>query len=162
MASTNNPVDSSAEFVKLINKGFADSKTPEGKAISVAFLGSKGSFTDVAAQKFFKKAGLKTTAVGMPSFEGVFKSVADGSSQAGMVPIESTWSGSFARCLDCLLKYQKVNIVGEISVIDSHCLSALPGTKAEDIEAIHSHPDMFAQCSGFIEKLSKTPVEKVI
>mmetsp|Transcript_33193 Transcript_33193/g.53913 ORF Transcript_33193/g.53913 Transcript_33193/m.53913 type:complete len:361 (-) Transcript_33193:272-1354(-) len=161
MASTNNPVDSSAEFVKLINKGFADSKTPEGKAISVAFLGSKGSFTDVAAQKFFKKAGLKTTAVGMPSFEGVFKSVADGSSQAGMVPIESTWSGSFARCLDCLLKYQKVNIVGEISVIDSHCLSALPGTKAEDIEAIHSHPDMFAQCSGFIEKLSKTPVEKV-
>jgi len=158
-----NPVASSEQFVKLINKGFAETKEPEGKAVKVAYLGGKGSFTDVAARKFFSSVGMRTESKGFPSFEGVFSAVASGIAEAGVLPIESTWSGSFARCYDCLLKFTSISVIGEISVIDSHCLAAIPGSDISKLKAVHSHPDIFAQCSGFLDQLSqqKQSIERV-
>ncbi|GAB5356543.1 hypothetical protein AAMO2058_000298900 [Amorphochlora amoebiformis] len=149
------PATTSAQFVKLINQGFADLKSRDMKPVPVAFLGSEGSFTCDAAKKYFGDAGQPIIPKGYPSFESVFKAVSSGDVYAGVVPIESTWSGSFARCYDSLLRHKNVSIAGELSVLDAHCLCALRGSSKADIRIVHTHPDMFEQCSGFLEKLGR-------
>eukprot|EP00954_Amorphochlora_amoebiformis_P015992 1256526-Amorphochlora_amoeboformis.AAC.1 len=82
----------------------------------------------VRAMKYFGDAGQPIIPKGYPSFESVFKAVSSGDVYAGVVPIESTWSGSFARCYDSLLRHKNVSIAGELSVLDAHCLCALRGS----------------------------------
>eukprot|EP00467_Chlorarachnion_reptans_P020156 CAMPEP_0114509182 /NCGR_PEP_ID=MMETSP0109-20121206/13058_1 /TAXON_ID=29199 /ORGANISM="Chlorarachnion reptans, Strain CCCM449" /LENGTH=370 /DNA_ID=CAMNT_0001688287 /DNA_START=62 /DNA_END=1174 /DNA_ORIENTATION=+ len=154
-------MQSAAQFAAQINKEFAKATTPVPPPVRISFLGIKGSFTDVAARKFFDDIGLPTSATGQPTIQSVFEAVSEGKVEAGVVPIESTWSGSFARCYDSLLKHP-VSIVGEISVFETHCLCAVKGAKEGDITTVHSHPDMFAQCSAFLATLSKEKkIEKV-
>lgn len=48
---------------------------------------------------------------------------------------------------DLLLRY-RLHIVGETSLAINHCLAALPGTKAENIKRVMSHPQVRAQADG--------------
>ena len=70
-------------------------------AISVAFQGVPGAYSELAAFQFF---GKKAKPLPFPEFEDVFKAVLGGKASFGIVPIENSLTGSIHQNFDLLLK----------------------------------------------------------
>lgn len=58
-----------------------------------------------------------------------------------VLPVENSLGGSIHTVCDLLLRY-RLHIVGETSVAVNHCLLALPGTKAHELNRVISHPQV--------------------
>lgn len=126
-------------------------KTPK-----VAFQGALGAFSQVAAVKM---AGENLRPVPLPSFTAVFESVADGKSDAAVIPIENTLHGSVHENYDHLLKFD-LEIRAETSVRIVHNLIAAPGARFSQLDNVYSHPVALNQCRTFFEqnpRLVSTP-----
>ncbi len=117
------------------------------QALSVAYLGPAGSFSEQAA---FEHFGHAVTGVPCASFDEVFRSVEAGSADVGMVPVENSTEGAVNRTLDLLLGSQ-VRILGERSILIRHCLmSKEPGLKG--VTKILAHPQALAQCQNWLNR----------
>lgn len=116
--------------------------------ISIAYLGPKGSFTEIAAMKFLNEANVRY--IPKPTIREVFRSVESGDVDMGVVPIENSIEGSVNITLDLLLD-TPLKIYGEVELRVDHCLLASPGSTMEDIRVIFSHPQAIAQCRAFLE-----------
>lgn len=119
-------------------------------AIVVAMPGDQGSFSANAAKSYF--SGSTVELQGAKSFKDVFRMVSDGTAQYGVVPMESSMSGSMQNTHDLLIQYQAY-IVGEIARTEKHCLVAHKGIKLEQISKVFSHPHLLMQCSVFLDDL---------
>lgn len=116
--------------------------------ISVAYLGPKGSFTEMAARKFLNGANVQYVA--KPTIREVFRSVEAGDVDMGVVPIENSIEGPVNATLDLLLD-TSLKIYGEVELRVDHCLLAGLGSTIEDIKVVFSHPQAIAQCRTFLE-----------
>jgi len=116
--------------------------------ISIAYLGPKGSFTEIAAMKFLNGANVRY--IPKPTIREVFRSVESGDVDMGVVPIENSIEGSVNITLDLLLD-TPLKIYGEVELRVDHCLLVSPGSTIEDIRVIFSHPQAIAQCRAFLE-----------
>ncbi len=70
----------------------------------------------------------------VPTWEQVFQSVRDGKADIGVVPVEDTTAGTVSEVYDLLLDYDLYINRSYIKKI-SHCLAAVPGTKARGCQA---------------------------
>lgn len=113
----------------------------------VACFGIEGSNTEQAVLKMFNQCDIKY----METFEDVCKSVENGITEFGVIPIQNSTSGSITSSYDLLKKYD-LFITNTVDISLSHCLAVKKGTKLEDIKKIYSHPQGFTQCSEFVEK----------
>jgi prephenate dehydratase len=109
------------------------------KATKIAVLGPKGTFTDEAAESYFKKGRVLYS----PSISGVFEAVSSGAVDYGVVPIENSSEGSVSETVECLLKYD-LNIYAEIYYQIQHVLAGT-GTLSQ-VKKIRSHPQAIRQC----------------
>ena len=80
--------------------------------IKVYYQGEKGSFSDIAALKFFNG---KAQNIGLIDFERVFNAVRHHKDTYGIIPIENTLSGSLHHNYYLLLK-SNLSIAGEIKI----------------------------------------------
>jgi len=123
------------------------------KPLSVAFLGPLGTFSQAAAQKHFGHA-----AVPMPcaSIDEVFRDVASGNADYGVVPVENSTEGAINRTLD-LLQDTPLKICGEVALrIHQHLLRKVPGL--DDVAVLYSHSQSLAQCHEWLNSnLAKVP-----
>jgi prephenate dehydratase len=87
----------------------------------------------------------------MPSFTSVFESVGNGETDYGIIPLENSLTGSIHENFDLLQKYE-LKIVGEITLRIIHNLLAKPGTRLDEINRVYSHPEIFEQCSHFLNQ----------
>jgi len=122
--------------------------TSSYRDISIAYLGPKGSFTELAARKFMNEANVQYVA--KPTIREVFRSVEAGEVDMGIVPIENSIEGSVNTTLDILLD-TPLKIYGEVELRIDHCLLAGAGSTIEDIRVVFSHPQAIAQCRSFLE-----------
>lgn len=114
----------------------------------IAYLGPKGTFTEVAANAVFTKAE-KVPYLSIPDcMDGVSKNLVD----FAVVPIENAIEGSVNLTLDYLIHNQKLMIHGEIIVpIEQHLLiHNLHLDNWTKIEKVYSHPHAIAQCHQFL------------
>ncbi len=118
------------------------------KISKVGFQGERGSFSEDAVLQFFGEAD----PVPYRYFADVFRAVANGEMDHGVVPIENSQAGSINDTYDLLLAHD-LKIVGEIYLRVAHCLLALPGESLEGIRRIYSHPQALAQCEKFLSSL---------
>lgn len=116
--------------------------------IKVAFQGERGAYSEAALIGHF---GPDAEPMACPSFDRLFAAVADGTAEAGMVPIENSLAGSVLENYDLLLQHQ-LPIVGEASLSVRHCLLAKPGTRLEDVQVAYSHPQALAQSLPFLKR----------
>ncbi len=117
------------------------------QALSVAYLGPAGSFSEQAA---FEHFGHAVTGVSCASFDEVFRAVEAGSANVGMVPVENSTEGAVNRTLDLLLG-SPVRILGERSILIRHCLLAQdPSLKG--VTRILAHPQALAQCQNWLNR----------
>ncbi|MFT6918955.1 MAG: chorismate mutase/prephenate dehydratase [Cognaticolwellia sp.] len=127
-------------------------------AISVAFLGDKGSYSYLASHRYFSRRAAKIIESGCQSFAEIMQQVESGSVDYGMLPIENTSSGSINEVYD-VLQHTNLSIVGEITQPIEHCLLTAVNTKLNKIKTIYAHGQPFAQCSNFLDKQSDIRIE---
>ena len=116
------------------------------KPLSVAYLGPEASFTHIASVKQF---GSSMVYKPMRSEVEVFREVEADRADYGILAIENSTEGAVNATLDAFVK-SNLRICSEVLVQISHYL--LSNSPLEDIKEVHSHPQVLAQCRGWMEK----------
>ncbi len=111
----------------------------------VAFFGSPGSFTHMAARRLFGGAHVFLE---QATIAGVFAAVSAGSVEFGVVPIENSTEGGVNQTVDELLK-RELWIRGEAVLEIAQCLIGR-APELSRIERVASHPQGLAQCRHWL------------
>jgi prephenate dehydratase len=130
------------------------------RPVAVAFQGERGAFGDEAVRTYFGSVmdsddGSKMQPEPIPyrTFSEVFRAVAAGEVDYGLVPVENSQAGSINDVYD-LLRQHDLFVIGELAHPVNHCLLALPGQKISDIRRVISHPQALAQCDVYLRELN--------
>lgn len=139
----------SAEQQYIIAKANSDTIVRD---TSVAYLGTKGSYSHIATIKYLEGYKGNIDALGCSSFTQIVSSVENSKCEFGILPIENSSSGSINDVLDTI-QNTKASIVGEIFVPIDHSILGVEKTDLSQITDIYSHPQPLTQCSMWIEKM---------
>ncbi|MDP2729923.1 MAG: prephenate dehydratase [Dehalococcoidales bacterium] len=124
------------------------SKSVEGTV--VAFQGERGAYSEEALFHFFGSAtGVKPC----ESLDDVFRTVEQGKTQFGIIPIENSLEGSVSRSYDLLLD-SDLRVCGETELRVVHCLIASQETRLDLVKRVYSHPQALGQCQSFLRHLN--------
>lgn len=121
----------------------------------IAIQGLKGSFHHEAATHFFDEL---IELVPCETFPEVTDVVVNENADFGLMAIENSLAGSIIPNYN-LLRTREVEISGEVGLRVRMNVMALPGTRAEDIDEVHSHQMALRQCGNFF---SNYPTIKVV
>ncbi len=125
-------------------------EAPTFRSIRAAFQGERGAFGDEAIREYF---GAQAQPLPYRSFADVFRAVAAGEVEYGLVPVENSQAGSINEVYD-LLRQHDLFVTGEIGHPVNHCLLCLPGQQLGDIKRVISHPQALAQCDVYLRELN--------
>jgi len=114
------------------------------KPLQIGHLGPEGSFSHLAAQHKF---GGSVSYRPLPDIRAVFDEVARGHCDLGVVPVERNIGGGVVDTLDAFIEHE-VYVCAEV-IVPIH-LNLLAKCAFEDIKAIASKPEVFAQCRDWL------------
>jgi prephenate dehydratase len=114
----------------------------------LAFLGPPGTFGEEAALRFAPAA----ERVPFASHAGVISAVGKGAIEAGVVPVENSVEGAVNETVDLLIHETDLLIRNEIVLPIEQCLLVSPGTAADAVKVIYSHPQALGQCRNYIDR----------
>ena len=118
----------------------------------VAYQGTPGSYSHIAARKYFADRASAMEMIGMTSFEAALGAAERGEAGWAFLPIENTTAGSINQVYELLLGTE-LAIVGEEILHVRHCLLALEEVAPASLRRVLSHPQGLAQCSRFLASL---------
>ncbi|MBE6353610.1 3-deoxy-7-phosphoheptulonate synthase [Treponema sp.] len=133
----------SGEFAKSERKS-------DSKKLLVAYSGKKGAYAEQAIGRYFDAS--EAEAVALDSFSDVFQSVADGSCDYGMIPIENSLNGSVYQNYDNFSRFEDVEIAGSVTLNIRHSLLGLKSASLSDIKTVYSHPQGFGQSKKYLDQ----------
>ncbi|MDF1762615.1 MAG: prephenate dehydratase, partial [Oleibacter sp.] len=123
--------------------------------LTVAYLGPEGTFTQQAAVKHF---GHAVSCQKKVSIGDVFREVASGAANYGVVPIENSTEGMVTHTLDSFYD-SSLNICGEVALrIHHHLLVKDP---EQEIDRIYSHAQSLGQCRLWLDQHFPSGVERI-
>ena len=114
------------------------------KSLRVGFLGPDGSFSHQTA---LRKFGASVEYEPLADVHAVFEEVEKSHCDLGIVPVENTTGGDVVDTLDCFID-SHVMVVAEVVAEVHHNL--LANCSPEEITAIASKPEVFAQCRQWL------------
>lgn len=121
-------------------------------AVTIAYLGPQGTYSDQAAHLFAEKMGAQDVEfVECPSFNEVHEAVNRGKCEFGVMPIENSLEGAVTATLDTLTFKGGVEIMGSTALDIHHSLLLHPEGSLENITTIASHPQALAQCRRYLD-----------
>lgn len=123
------------------------------QAAQVACQGVEGAYSQLAADRLFKRATISF----FDSFEGVFHAVDEGTCHYGVLPVENSTAGTVHQVYDLMERHQFC-IVRSLRLKVDHQLLAIPGATLDGISDIYSHQQAISQCRGFLESLPNVTV----
>ncbi|GBQ98692.1 prephenate dehydratase [Asaia lannensis] len=118
----------------------------------IAFQGRPGAYSDLAC----RTARPGWTTLPCPSFQAAIEAVREGRATLGMLACENSLAGRVPE-IHALLPEAGLPIIGEHFQRVEHCLIALPGTKIEEVQRIHTHPVALGQIRNLIRELDVEP-----
>ena len=130
----------------------------ETRPIVVAYQGSEGAFSHIAARRAFGARQAGATYRGHTTFRGMLEAVRAGEADYAMLPIENTTSGSVHDAYDAL-SHTDLAIVGEEVLRIELCLIGLADVPLEQLTRVYSHPQALSQCTAFLAALPHCTVE---
>ncbi|MBR9726666.1 prephenate dehydratase [Shewanella intestini] len=125
---------------------------------SVAYLGARGSYSYLAANRYCDRRQVEMVDFGCQSFNDIIHAVESGHADYGFLPIENTSSGSINEVYD-VLQHTSLSIVGETTIEVGHCLLAAAGSDINKITKIYAHPQPISQCSRYLSQHSDIKLE---
>jgi prephenate dehydratase len=114
----------------------------------LAFLGPAGTFSEQAALLCDLQAQLLPFA----TVAAVAAAVDSGMADEGIMAIENSLEGSVTDTLDVLIHESTLSIRRELVLPIEHCLLVKPGTTADQVSTVYSHPQALGQCRRFLER----------
>ena len=127
--------------------------------MKIGYLGPEGTFTHQAALKYTNSLN-SFELVPFPVITDVLQAVETGEVDEGVVPFENSIEGTVTFTIDSLIFDVDVVIEAEIILPIRQNLVVKPGSKAEDLVKILSHPQALAQCRKHLEAKYKN-IEKI-
>ena len=115
------------------------------KPLTIAYLGPQGTFTQAAALKQF---GHSVNTLALDSLDDVFREVAAGAANYGVVPVENSTEGVISHTLD-LFQDSQLSICGEVELRIHHHL--LVRDDSVTVRRVLAHQQALAQCRGWLE-----------
>ncbi len=134
------------EYLKHIYREIMSSSLALEKEISVAFLGPKATFTQLAA---LKKFGSSVKYIECSVITDIFNEVEKGNADFGVVPIENSFEGAVNHTLDMFID-SELNICSEVYLKITHCLSS-KSKNIKELKRIYSKSEVFGQCRKWLE-----------
>lgn len=116
--------------------------------VRVVFQGADGAYSQAAMHTYF---GEEVDSFHVETFRDAMGAIEEGRADFAVLPIENSTAGIVSEIYDLLVEYENY-IVGEQVIPISHCLLGVPGTKAEEIEMVYSHPQSLMQSSRFLQE----------
>eukprot|EP00397_Hematodinium_sp_SG-2012_P020227 GEMP01020828.1.p1 GENE.GEMP01020828.1~~GEMP01020828.1.p1 ORF type:complete len:406 (+),score=96.95 GEMP01020828.1:22-1218(+) len=126
---------------------------------SVAFLGPKGSYSDMATTSYFARKNLALSHIGCSTFRAILSMVEEGGADYGVLPIENACSGSITEAYD-QLQHTSLSVVGEITRPINHCILVAVETTIDKVTTLYSHSQPFLQCSQFVSSLGSNVLKQ--
>ena len=116
--------------------------------LTLAYLGPPGTYTEVAAlAQFGHFAQTRPRA----AIDEVFREVASGNVQYGVVPVENSTEGMVNHTLDCFIESPpEVRICAEVELPVHHAFLVHPDSDGK-VERVCAHPQTLAQCRGWLD-----------
>ena len=115
------------------------------KPLAIAYLGPEGTFTQAAALKQF---GHSVQTLALDTLDDVFREVAAGAADYGVVPVENSTEGVITHTLD-LFQQSRLSICGEVELRIHHHL--LVSNEDVKVTRVLAHQQALAQCRGWLE-----------
>lgn len=116
-------------------------------ALSVAYLGPAGTYSEIAARAQF---GSTTTLVPAPSIPDVFRTVERSQAHYGIVPIENTTEGMVVPTLDAFVT-SALQIVAERDLEVRHAVLSR-ATSLKQVRRVVSHAQSLGQCREWLRQ----------
>jgi len=117
------------------------------RPLRIGYLGPRGSYSHQASVRQF---GSSVEFVDLRKIESVVSEVRRGHANYGLVPIENSIGGGITETLDALWRHAgKVFVYAEVQIAVRHMF--LSDAEPGDIRRIHSKPEVFEQCRGWID-----------
>ncbi|CAG4883231.1 Chorismate mutase / Prephenate dehydratase [Georgfuchsia toluolica] len=155
--SGENPGPLAAQAIQHIFREIMSACLALEQPLKIAFLGPAGTYSESAARKHF---GSSPSLDSCPDIDEVFRAVAAGVANYGVVPVENSTEGAIGRTLDLLLT-SPLKICGEINLPIHHNLMTRCGS-IDDVKRIYSHSQSLGQCQDWLNKhlpaLERIPV----
>jgi len=140
-----NPGDLPEEHLRAIYREILSSSRRLQRPQQVAYLGPEGTFSYFAAVSYLGHSAEFTPKAYL---EDVFRAVAAGDVELGVIPLENSLQGTVGQSLDLFMRFS-VYVQAEIYCRISHAVLS----KAEDlrrVKVVHSHPQPLAQCAVWL------------
>ena len=118
----------------------------------VAFQGIEGSYSQLAAKKYFSVRSEGMEFVGTRTFAEALEMAESGDVGYAFLPVENTTAGSINQTYD-LLRQTALSIVGEEVLHVRHRLLGLEGSEIGSLRRVLSHPQALVQCSRYLGSL---------
>jgi chorismate mutase / prephenate dehydratase len=112
----------------------------------VVYLGPEGTFSYFAGLEYMGRSAELTPKA---TFEEIFRAVADGEAELGVIPLENSLQGTVGQVVDLFMLFP-VHIHAELYSRITHFLMGKAEFPAE-VQEIHSHPQPLDQCSGWLK-----------
>ncbi len=122
---------------------------PTDNSGGIAYLGPQGTFSQLAAIRFFSLEKEDGAMRACSSIEEVFQRVQTGEMEFGVVPVENSTEGAVNNTQDCLLT-TTVSIVGETVLPIQHNLLCAQHTEPSTLHSVASHKQSLAQCRDWL------------
>ena len=123
---------------------------------SVACQGLDGAYSQLAAEKIFKRPNITF----YRNFEGVFQAVESGTCEYGVLPIENSSAGTVNAVYDLMMEHD-FHIVRTYRLKVDHNVLANEGATLEGITEIYSHQQAINQCACYLEGMPHVKVTPV-
>ncbi len=119
----------------------------------VAYLGGEGAYSQFATRKYFSFSKQPVKEVGFSSFEDVVTALKKGETDYAVLPYINSTTGLIEEACEAVLSYEGP-VVGEIYLPIEHCLLGQNWNyPISSIRTIYAHPQVFAQCKGYVKSL---------
>lgn len=117
------------------------------EAMTVAYLGPQGTFSQEAAVRHF---GALASLAPCATIDEVFRRVETGAAGYGVVPVENSTEGAIGRTLDLLLS-TPAKICGEVMLPVRQCVMGR-GVALARVSRVYSHTQSLAQCQQWLAR----------
>lgn len=122
---------------------FSASALAEGPdAVQVSYLGPEGTYTEEAAQFWFKDGEALNPKA---TVNDAVMDVLSGDADFAVIPQENTLGGAVVNYVDALIAAEGAYVVGEVILPISQTLMGVPGATIEDIVTVCSHAQGLTQ-----------------
>lgn len=151
-------IEDSIRLQQSFVQSYLNKKTEKKKSVVIAIQGIEGSYSFLAAQKFFTHSGYRLNFLSKRRFDEVVEATEKGEADFAVLPIENTTSGGINEVYDLLL-HTTLSIIGEEKFQVKHCFVALDDIPFQKIKKVYAHYQAAAQCSKFLETLPNVAIE---